>query len=126
MDIHHAPDQALVLVIVWVGALKYTSYEAADRAQPGLQLALQHLQRACLRGGARQPGDHRRAARRRLATAPGVTVPSAGGFPVLSVMPGQFLLKDLVLVGASLWTLGDSLSAALPWRGARDSGKRSQ
>jgi hypothetical protein len=29
---------------------------------------------------------------------------SVGGFPVLSVLPGQFLLKDLVLVSASLWT----------------------
>ena len=43
---------------------------------------------------------------------PGVT--AAGGFPVLSVMPGQFLLKDLVLLGAALWTLGDSLGAARP------------
>src|SRR5258707_3551532 len=47
-----------------------------------------------------------------LFTTPGVT--AAGGFPVLSVLPGQFLLKDLVLVGASLWTLGDSLGAARP------------
>jgi hypothetical protein len=31
---------------------------------------------------------------------------------VLSVLPGQFPLKDLVLVGAALWTLGDSLGAA--------------
>jgi len=31
---------------------------------------------------------------------------------VLSVLPGQFLLKDLVLIGASLWMLGDSLGAA--------------
>jgi len=31
---------------------------------------------------------------------------------VLSVLPGQFLLKDLVLIGASLWTLGESLGAA--------------
>lgn len=30
---------------------------------------------------------------------------------MLSVLPGQFLLKDLVLLGASLWTLGDSLAA---------------
>ena len=44
-----------------------------------------------------------------LFTTPGVT--AASGFPVLSVMPGQFLLKGLVLVSASLWTLGDSLSA---------------
>ena len=47
-----------------------------------------------------------------LFTTPGATAASAGGFPVLSVLPGQFLLKDLVLVGASLWTLGDSLGAA--------------
>ena len=49
-----------------------------------------------------------------LFTTPGVTVASAGGFPVLSVLPGQFLLKDLVLAGAALWTLGDSLGAARP------------
>jgi len=47
-----------------------------------------------------------------LFTTPGVTVASDGGFPVLSGVPGQFLLKDLVLIGASLWTLGDSLGAA--------------
>jgi hypothetical protein len=33
---------------------------------------------------------------------------------VLSVLPGQFLVKDLVLVGAALWTLSDSLGAARP------------
>jgi uncharacterized membrane protein YkgB len=49
-----------------------------------------------------------------LFTTPGVT--AASGFPVLSVLPGQFLLKDLVPVSASLWTLGDSLGAALPRR----------
>jgi uncharacterized membrane protein YkgB len=49
-----------------------------------------------------------------LFTTPGVTVASAGGFPVLSVLPGQFLLKDLVLAGAALWTPGDSLGAARP------------
>src|SRR5260370_2206050 len=48
-----------------------------------------------------------------LFTTPGVT--AASGFPVLSVLPGQFLLKDLVLVSASLWTLGDSVRAARPW-----------
>jgi reactive chlorine resistance protein C len=47
-----------------------------------------------------------------LFTTPGVTEPTAGGFPVLSVLPGQFLLKDLVLLGAAIWTLGDSLSRA--------------
>jgi uncharacterized membrane protein YkgB len=45
-------------------------------------------------------------------TTPGVTV--APGFPLLPGPPGRFLLKDLVLVSASLWTLGDSLGAARP------------
>jgi uncharacterized membrane protein YkgB len=38
--------------------------------------------------------------------------PSLGGFPALSAMPGQFLLKDLVLLGAAIWSLGDSLTSA--------------
>lgn len=33
---------------------------------------------------------------------------SLGGFPALSGS-GGFLLKDVVLLGASFWTLGDSL-----------------
>jgi uncharacterized membrane protein YkgB len=36
---------------------------------------------------------------------------SLGGFPALSGS-GGFLLKDVVLLGASLWTLGDSISSA--------------
>ena len=36
---------------------------------------------------------------------------SLGGFPALSGS-GGFLLKDVVLLGASLWTLGESLKAA--------------
>jgi len=31
------------------------------------------------------------------------------GFPALSAMPGQFLLKDVVLFGAGVWSLGESL-----------------
>ena len=57
-----------------------------------------------------------------LLTTPGVT--AAGGFPVLSVLPGQFLLKDLVLAAAALWTLGDSLGAALTRRGAHGGRQR--
>jgi uncharacterized membrane protein YkgB len=46
-----------------------------------------------------------------LFTTPGVVASHAGGIPVLSALPGQFLLKDLVLIGVALWTLGDSLAA---------------
>jgi uncharacterized membrane protein YkgB len=44
-----------------------------------------------------------------LFTTPGVVATHAAGLPVLSAQPGQFLLKDLVLIGVSIWTLGDSL-----------------
>jgi len=46
-----------------------------------------------------------------LFTTPGVIATQAGPIPVLSAMPGQFLLKDLVLIGVTIWTLGDSLEA---------------
>jgi uncharacterized membrane protein YkgB len=45
-----------------------------------------------------------------LFTTPGVVSTHAAGLPVLSALPGQFLLKDLVLIGVALWTLGDALS----------------
>jgi uncharacterized membrane protein YkgB len=45
-----------------------------------------------------------------LLSTPGIWVASLGGFPAISVVPGQFLLKDIVLLGASLWTLGESLA----------------
>lgn len=46
-----------------------------------------------------------------LFTTPGVVATHAAGIPVLSAKPGQFLLKDLVLMGVAIWTLGDSLRA---------------
>jgi uncharacterized membrane protein YkgB len=143
----------LVVVIAWIGALKYTSYEATA-IQPliahspifsWLYSAFSVRTFAALLGSAEIVAALLIAVRPLsprlsvigsamgillflstvsfLFTTPGVT--AAGGFPVLSVLPGQFLLKDLVLVSASLWTLGDSLSAALPWRGPRGSGEDS-
>ena len=35
-------------------------------------------------------------------STPGVAEATAGGFPAISAAPGQFLLKDLVLLAASL------------------------
>ena len=43
-----------------------------------------------------------------LFTAPGWES-SLGGFPALSVVPGQFLAKDGVLLAAAVWLLGDAL-----------------
>lgn len=53
-----------------------------------------------------------------LFSTPGVVATHAGGLPVLSGQPGQFLLKDLVLIGVAIWTLGDSLAANAPAREA--------
>lgn len=47
-----------------------------------------------------------------LFTTPGVIAPHGGGIPALTALPGQFLIKDLVLLGVSVWMLGDSLTAA--------------
>jgi uncharacterized membrane protein YkgB len=47
-----------------------------------------------------------------LVTTPGVWEPSAGGFPALSAIPGQFLIKDLALLGISLWSLGEAWQAS--------------
>lgn len=37
--------------------------------------------------------------------------PSLGGFPALSGDVGEFLIKDVVLLGAALWSLGEALTA---------------
>ena len=143
----------LVVVIAWIGALKYTSYEATA-IQPliahspifsWLYSTFSVRTFAAVLGSLEIVAALLIAARPLfprlsvigsamgillflstlsfLFTTPGVT--AASGFPVLSGLPGQFLLKDLVLVSASLWTLGDSLGAALPWRGAHGRGERS-
>ncbi len=44
-----------------------------------------------------------------LFSTPGVGDQSLGGFPYFSVVPGQFLLKDLILLAGSVWLLGSFL-----------------
>lgn len=45
-----------------------------------------------------------------MLTTPGVWEPGYG-FGFLSVLPGQFLAKDLVLLGVSIWTMGEAFRA---------------
>jgi reactive chlorine resistance protein C len=142
----------LVVVIAWIGALKYTTYEAAA-IQPliahspvfswvygvvsvrafaavlgtleitaALLIAVRPLAPRVSAAGSAMAVLLFASTLSFLFTTPGVTV--ASGFPVLSVLPGQFLLKDLVLLGASLWTLGDSLGAASAQRSAQGGGQR--
>lgn len=46
-----------------------------------------------------------------LFTTPGVATRLVGPIPVLSELPGQFLLKDVVLMGVAICTLGEALQA---------------
>jgi reactive chlorine resistance protein C len=45
-----------------------------------------------------------------MITTPGIGEASAGGFPVLSAN-GQFVMKDIALLGLSLWLLADAIDA---------------
>jgi uncharacterized membrane protein YkgB len=46
-----------------------------------------------------------------LFTTPGLGEPAGGGFPAITLL-GEFLLKDIPLLGLSFWTLADSIRAA--------------
>ena len=126
---------ALVIVFLWFGAMKFTSYEANGIApfishSPimswmhsafGIQGAsevvgvLELATAATLIFGAFNPLASVVGAAMSCATfvttltffvtTPGVAEPSAGGFPAISAAPGQFLLKDVVLLTASLCLL---------------------
>ena len=122
---------ALVIVFLWFGAMKFTAYEAMGIApfighSPlmswlgmfGTQgqsyfIGVIELSTALvLILGAFRPlfsalGALMSAATYLITltffiTTPGVAEPTAGGFPAISAVPGQFLLKDAVLLAASL------------------------
>lgn len=131
---------SLVAVLVYIGGLKFTAYEAEGisglvRNSPlmswaysffsvrGLSAIIGFSELIIAALIALRPWSARASAvggvlaigmflttLSFLFSTPGV-VEASVGFPALSGMPGQFLLKDLVLLGASLWTLGDSLKA---------------
>jgi uncharacterized membrane protein YkgB len=129
----------LVIVLVWIGGMKFTAYEAegislfvshsplmswayevfsvrnfsallgVTEVAVALLIAARPIStRASLVGGAMATGMFLTTLSF-LLTTPGVWEPAAGGFPALSVVPGQFLVKDFVLLGASLWLVGSDL-----------------
>ena len=130
----------LVIVIGWVGAMKFTAYEAEGisglvQNSPLMSWVYEMMS---VRAFAATLGSaelviavmiglglwfHRLGALGAMLacgmfattlsfmfTTPGVFEPTLGGFPALSIAPGQFLVKDLALLGASLWLLGNSLT----------------
>ena len=130
----------LVLVIAWIGFMKFTAYEAAgiqplvansplmswvydifsERAFSALlgvvevaiaaMIALRSVSAKVSAIGSGLAAVMFLTTLTFLVSTPGWE-PSLGGFPALSALPGQFLLKDVVLLGASVWSLGESLQA---------------
>jgi uncharacterized membrane protein YkgB len=127
-----------VLVVGWIGAMKFTAYEA-EGIQPlvaNSPLMSWVYQVFSVQGFSSVLGVVEIAIAVMIALRPvsakvsmvgsGLAVmmflttlsflfstpgwePSLGGFPALSVVPGQFLIKDVVLLGTAVWLLGDSL-----------------
>ncbi len=131
----------LVLVLLWVGCLKFTAYEAANIQKlvptspflSWLNNLMSHQNFSMLIGTIEIVAGLLIASRpfwpklsvvgsimaigtflitlSFLLTTPGVWEPGYG-FPSLSGNPGQFLAKDIVLLGAAIWTAGEALRAA--------------
>ena len=128
----------LVVVIGWIGAMKFTAYEA-EGIQPlvanspllswayavwgvqefshilgvleitvALLIALRPISTMCAAAGSIMAIGMFMTTLSFIFSTPGWE-PTLGGFPALSAMPGQFLLKDIVLLGAAVWSLGDAL-----------------
>ncbi|OYU57548.1 MAG: hypothetical protein CFE30_35600 [Bradyrhizobium sp. PARBB1] len=140
---------ALVVIFLWFGGMKFTAYEAEGIApfiahSPlmswlhilfGIRGAsyvigvLELSTAAALIAGAINPVFSALGAAMSTITylititffisTPGVAEPTAGGFPAISAAPGQFLLKDLVLLAASLCLLSASVQG--PWLKAENS-----
>jgi len=136
----HSVRYGLVLVLLWIGGMKFTAYEAEGIAafvsnSPLMSFAYQVFSKeqfSVILGAvelltaaliAARPFSAKLSAMGSalavgmflttltfLFSTPGVIEPSLG-FPALSAVPGQFLIKDVVLLGAALWTTGEALRA---------------
>jgi uncharacterized membrane protein YkgB len=135
---HHIVRYGLVLVLMWIGAMKFTTYEATG-IQPlvanspvmgwlyeifsvqalsallgvteiavAMMIALRPVSAVAAAVGSALAAGMFLVTLSFLLSTPGWE-PTAGGFPALSVVPGQFLLKDVVLLGAAVWSLGEAL-----------------
>jgi reactive chlorine resistance protein C len=131
---------ALVIVIAWFGAMKFTYYESHGIsplvANSPFMSWIYNIMSISAFGRLLGPAELLTAALLALKpwfpkasilggllaslffvvtlstmiTTPGIGEASAGGFPVLSAN-GQFLMKDIALLGLSLWLLADAIDA---------------
>jgi uncharacterized membrane protein YkgB len=132
---------ALVAVLLWVGMLKFTAYEA-EAIKPLVENSpilswvynVMSVQTFSMVLGtieillgiliAARPFSPKASALGSfgaiimflitltfLLSTPGVWQPEYG-FPCLSPMPGQFIAKDVLFLSAAVWTAGEALNAS--------------
>ena len=136
----HVARYGLVIVLLWIGGMKFTAYEArgikpmvansplmgwaynimSEQAfssllgvveiATGLLIALRPVWPLGSAIGSGLAVGTFLTTLTFLFTTPGWE-PSLGGFPALSHMPGEFLLKDLVLLGVALFSAGEAIGA---------------
>jgi reactive chlorine resistance protein C len=136
----HVIRYGLVVVILWIGLMKFTAYEAvgiqplvASSPLMGWMYSILSVREFSIGLGFAEIGIAVLIGVRRwfpkasaagsaaavamflitlsfLFSAPGWE-PGLGGFPALSASVGQFLIKDVVLLGAAIWTCGEAYSA---------------
>lgn len=137
----HVARYGLVIVLFWIGGMKFTAYEA-EGIKPlvansplmswvysvmsveqfsallgvveiiiGALIALRPAWPMGSAVGSGLAAGMFLTTLSFLVTTPGWE-PSLGGFPALSASPGQFLLKDVVLFGVALLSAGEAWEAA--------------
>lgn len=130
----------LVVTLIWIGILKFTQYEA-DGIRPlaehspflswaftflstrefssilgvieittGVLIALRPLSPKLSAIGSIAAMLTFLTTLTFIISTPGV-VQEGWPFPFISASPGQFLIKDVVLLGAAMWTAGEALAA---------------
>lgn len=129
----------LVVVLIWIGLLKFTNYEAEGirplaEHSPIFSWAFSFLSTQTFSNMlgvieistgaliALRPINPKLSAFGSIGgiitfiitltfmlSTPGV-IQEGWSFPFISAIPGQFILKDLVLLGASIWTAVEALS----------------
>ncbi|KKD60537.1 membrane protein [Grimontia sp. AD028] len=141
-SLNHIADNAvrfsIVIVLAWIGAMKFTGYEAGAiqglvasspltswlysvfslqgasnligtvEIATAVALLLAPLNRTIAIVGAVGATVTFAVTTSFLFTAP-IAEASLGGFPAISVVPGQFLLKDIVLLSAAVSLLAKAL-----------------
>ncbi len=137
----HALRYGLVLILLWIGGMKFTAYEA-EGIRPfvensplfawtypvfgvqglsnllgvteilvGLLIATRPWLPRVSAIGSLLAVGMFLSTLSFLVTTPGTVVNEIGGFPAISVT-GQFLIKDVALLAIAVWSFGEAVRAA--------------